>query len=131
MPGPSLSLASPALSDEIANASVPCTDDGLPAAKKERKEKVAFAMDFSEPPALSAKELFAAANPKSSITTAATRRPTARSRAASSSATAGEEDYTLPDDYHFNSQNLLRLFLKPKMTVCSISLRSRFLTYRP
>ncbi|BGP58418.1 hypothetical protein JCM8202_004242 [Rhodotorula sphaerocarpa] len=92
-------------------------DDGPPAAKKERKEKVAFAMDFSEPPALSAKELFAAANPKSSITTAATRRPTARSRAASSSATAGEEDYTLPDDYHFNSQNLLRLFLKPKMTL--------------
>lgn len=83
--------------------------DDAPVAKKERKEKVAFAIDFANPPPLSAKELFAAANPKSSITTAA--------RKTSRKATATEDDYALPDDFHFNSQNLLRLFLKPKMTL--------------
>ncbi|GAA5879151.1 hypothetical protein JCM3774_002095 [Rhodotorula dairenensis] len=85
--------------------------DDAPAAKKERKEKIAFAIDFANPPTLSAKELFAAANPKSSITAAA-RKSTRKSAAASA-----DEDYTLPDDFHFNSQNLLRLFLKPKMTL--------------
>ncbi|POY74947.1 hypothetical protein BMF94_1923 [Rhodotorula taiwanensis] len=86
-------------------------EDGAPAAKKERKEKVAFSIDFSNPPPLSAKELFASANPKSSITTAT--RKTARK----ATAVNGEDNFTLPDDYHFNSQNLLRLFLKPKMTL--------------
>ncbi|GAA5982564.1 hypothetical protein JCM10908_006700 [Rhodotorula pacifica] len=85
--------------------------DDAPAAKKERKEKVAFAIDFANSAALSAKELFAAANPKSSITAAA--RKTSRKSAASNA----DDDYTLPDDFHFNSQNLLRLFLKPKMTL--------------
>ncbi|GAA5833740.1 hypothetical protein JCM11251_003216 [Rhodosporidiobolus azoricus] len=85
-------------------------DDALASGtKKKRAEKVAFSFDFSAPPPLSAKELFAPAAPKSSITTttAAKKKKTPE----------GDDDYTLPADYGFKSSVLLRLFLKPKMTL--------------
>ncbi|GAA5949509.1 hypothetical protein JCM21900_000244 [Sporobolomyces salmonicolor] len=88
-----------------------------PAAIKARKEKTAFALDFSVPPPVSSKELFALANPKSSITSSAVSRSRTRRSTTATNGSAGEEDHTLPDDYHFNSQVLLRLFLKPRTTL--------------
>ncbi|CEQ41071.1 SPOSA6832_02755, partial [Sporobolomyces salmonicolor] len=82
-----------------------------------RKEKTAFALDFSVAPLVSSKELFAPANPKSSITSSAVSRSRTRRSTTATNGSAGEEDHTLPDDYHFNSQVLLRLFLKPRTTV--------------
>ncbi|GAA5924910.1 hypothetical protein JCM1841_005365 [Sporobolomyces salmonicolor] len=82
-----------------------------------RKEKTAFALDFSVPPLVSSKELFAPANPKSSITSSAVSRSRTRRSTTATNGSAGEEDHTLPDDYHFNSQVLLRLFLKPRTTL--------------
>ncbi|GAA5886436.1 hypothetical protein JCM5296_001906 [Sporobolomyces johnsonii] len=89
----------------------------VPAATKARKEKTAFSLDFSVPPAVSSKELFAPANPKSSITASAASRSRTRRSTTATNGVAGEEDHTLPDDYHFNSQVLLRLFLKPRTTL--------------
>ncbi|GJN94096.1 hypothetical protein Rhopal_007170-T1 [Rhodotorula paludigena] len=86
-------------------------DDAAPA-KREKKEKVAFSLDFTQDPPTSIKELFAAANPKSSITASAK----TRARKSTGAGTA-DDDFTLPNDFHFNSQNLLRLFLKPKTTL--------------
>ncbi|KPV73018.1 uncharacterized protein RHOBADRAFT_55260 [Rhodotorula graminis WP1] len=92
-------------------------DDGAAPAPRVKKDKVAFSLDFSGEPPVPIKELFAAAAPKSSITTAATKATTAAGRARKSSPTSADDDFTLPDDFHFNSQNLLRLFLKPKTTL--------------
>ncbi|GAA5902414.1 hypothetical protein JCM6882_002744 [Rhodosporidiobolus microsporus] len=91
-------------------------DDASPAAgpaKKKRAEKAAFSFDFSAPPPLSAKELFAPAAPKSSITAAAT----AAGKKKKAATGGEEEDFTLPADFGFKSSVLLRLFLKPKMTL--------------
>ncbi|GAA6039825.1 hypothetical protein JCM8097_004242 [Rhodosporidiobolus ruineniae] len=79
-----------------------------PAAAKKKREKVAFAFDFSAPPPASAKELFAPAGTKSTITSSL--------RKAAKGAVE-EEDFALPADFGFKSQVLLRLFLKPKMTL--------------
>ncbi|BGP52003.1 hypothetical protein JCM10450v2_007974 [Rhodotorula kratochvilovae] len=88
-------------------------DPAAAPAPRQKKDKTPFTLDFSAPPPLTAKELFAPAPPKSSITTSAT----AKSRARKSAPASAEDDFTLPDDFGFNSQNLLRLFLKPKTTL--------------
>ncbi|GAA5868066.1 hypothetical protein JCM8547_000795 [Rhodosporidiobolus lusitaniae] len=84
--------------------------DGTPLKEKKKREKTAFSFDFTAPPpGGSAKELFAPAAPKSSITSAV--------KKSKKAAGVEEDDNTLPADYGFNSQVLLRLFLKPKMTL--------------
>jgi len=90
-------------------------EPGTPAAKKPRKAKEPFTLDFTADPPLSKEELFQPAAPKSSILLPGS---TATARSRKSAQTKEEkEDYTLPDDYQFNSNVLLRLFLKPKTTV--------------
>jgi condensin complex subunit 2 len=69
-----------------------------------RKEKKPFAIDFSGSNPVSVKDLFAPGG--------ATKLPQSRKR-------REHDTYTLPDDMHFTSQLLLRLFLKPKATVSS------------
>jgi len=120
--GALLSLSLLSLSVSRASCSLTCAslaaDDGAAPAPRVKKDKVAFSLDFSGEPPVPIKELFAAAAPKSSITTAATKSSSsAAGRARKSSPTSADDDFTLPDDFHFNSQNLLRLFLKPKTTV--------------
>lgn len=93
------------------------------AASRTRREKAAFAIDFGAAPAVGAKELFAAG------TAASLRAPRAkgagtggRGRGAGGRTrppAAKEEEFVLPDDIHFSSQVLLRLFLKPKTLVSS------------
>lgn len=103
-----------------------CTDDAAGTIAKQRKEKVAFSLDFDLDPPIPQDELFAPAQPatirvprKTSLgITAATKRK--RGSAKSVTATR-EESFQLPDDFHFNSQMLLRLFLKPK-TIVSVGL---------
>ncbi|GAA6053882.1 hypothetical protein JCM3770_005315, partial [Rhodotorula araucariae] len=88
-------------------------DPAAAPTPRQKKDKTPFTLDFSAPPPLSAKELFAPAAPKSSITTTVT----AKSRTRKSAPASADDDFTLPDDFGFNSQNLLRLFLKPKTTL--------------
>lgn len=87
-----------------------CSDDGAAAADakpaRAKRDRAALVLDFSSAPALSSKELFAPANLKSSITSSVKK-----------AAASADDDWTLPEDYQFNSQMLLRLFLKPKTTV--------------
>ncbi|GAA6015229.1 hypothetical protein JCM10207_003652 [Rhodosporidiobolus poonsookiae] len=103
-------VKAPAPVDPDASIDEDTPATGAAGAKKKR-EKAVFSFDFTQPAALSAKELFAPAAPKSSITASAKRTKKA------TTAAGEEEDYTLPADYGFNSQVLLRLFLKPKMTL--------------
>jgi condensin complex subunit 2 len=85
---------------------------------KQRKEKVAFSIDFSLPPLISQKELFAAGLATSiNAPRKSTAAPTAKSRRSSRPQAAKEDTHVLPDDFHFSSQLLLRLFLKPKTAV--------------
>ena len=92
---------------------------------------MAFAFDFTVPPPISQEELFTPASTPASIRSTRTRKSSLPSAGVKRRAVAGgggkksqeqqqkkkEEDYTLPDDHHFNSQVLLRLFLKPKTGV--------------
>jgi condensin complex subunit 2 len=75
---------------------------------------VPFSIDFTTPATLSSKELFEPG------TKTATMLPKSKRKAT--------EDHTLPDDMHFNSQQLLRLFLKPKAIVRPLKLVRLLLT---
>ncbi|SCZ97822.1 BZ3500_MvSof-1268-A1-R1_Chr3-3g06394 [Microbotryum saponariae] len=93
-------------------------------AAKQRKEKVTFAFDFTQPPPIAQKELFASAPTpasiraarKSSLAPKTAGHGKRNSRIAVAQGTE-EEQHILPDDFHFNSQILLRLFLKPKLAL--------------
>ncbi|KAM0747890.1 barren [Meredithblackwellia eburnea MCA 4105] len=79
-------------------------------APKARKEKTAFALDFTVPPLTSQKDLFAPASNASSI-----RNPSPSSNAKGKG--KERDEFVLPKDYGFNSAVLLRLFLKPRTTL--------------
>jgi hypothetical protein len=85
--------------------------------KKARKEKVPFTLDFNVDPPLSKEELFQPAPTKSSILLPGSTTAAKKGSRKSAQTKEDKEDYTLPDDYQFNSNVLLRLFLKPKTTV--------------
>ncbi|GAA6063614.1 hypothetical protein JCM10212_006437 [Sporobolomyces blumeae] len=100
--------------------------------KRARKEKVPFVLDFTVAPPLSKEELFLPAQPKSSITlplpvfsssSSSSRGRTVKGRKGKvpsdqdKDKAREQEDHTLPDDHHFNSNHLLRLFLKPRTTL--------------
>ncbi|KAM0789862.1 hypothetical protein ACM66B_006708 [Microbotryomycetes sp. NB124-2] len=83
-------------------------------SQKQHKEKTPFAIDFSAPPPVPADELFATA---SAATIRMPRKAGGGSEASKSRTVAREELYMLPDDCHFTSATLLRLFLKPKVSL--------------
>ncbi|KAI5479524.1 hypothetical protein MNV49_003466 [Pseudohyphozyma bogoriensis] len=93
----------------------PAGDESTTAAKQ-RKEKVAFVIDFDEPAPTPFKEIFAPAATMSTIQTAA-RKTGAKKSLTNESATAKQDAHILPDDFHFNGDLLLRLFLKPRTTL--------------
>jgi condensin complex subunit 2 len=84
---------------------------------------VAFSIDFSSAtPALSAKELFAPAPRGGSIQLPAAQMASNIARLAvaadvQTNARERERANLLPDDMHFSSRQLLRLFMKPKFAV--------------
>ncbi|KAL8291375.1 hypothetical protein RQP46_002353 [Phenoliferia psychrophenolica] len=95
---------------------------GATATARQRKEKVAFALDFAKPVSLDQKDLFLAAPTVASIraprkSSLAPRKSSSRSRRSSravpATSKANDDAFTLPTDFHFNSAVLLRLFLKP------------------
>jgi len=83
-------------------------DASAPAAPKVPKAvKAPFTIDFSGP-GPSTKTLFASSS-KATITLPKRSKKEGRQK---------REEYLLPDDMHFSSRELLRLFLKPKYSVC-------------
>ncbi|KAG8919223.1 hypothetical protein FRC02_001817 [Tulasnella sp. 418] len=89
------------------------------ATMKTKKEKQAFEIDFSPEASRSSKELFAPANRSTILLPAATgaAAPASSSgRRKTKKVKVKRDDHLLPDDMHFSSAQLLRLFLKPKFT---------------
>uniref|UniRef100_V5GF01 Condensin complex subunit 2 n=2 Tax=Kalmanozyma brasiliensis (strain GHG001) TaxID=1365824 RepID=V5GF01_KALBG len=84
------------------------------AARKEAKRsKEPFVIDFlSEEGAVNAKEIFEPAKQAAAITLPNSVRNKMANLAASSS-----DAYLLPEDRHFSSKQLLRLFLKPRVAI--------------
>jgi condensin complex subunit 2 len=108
-----------ALCTELLTAVI-VVDAAAAAPKVARTAKAPFTIDFNAPStaATSSKTLFAPA-PRSSLTLpsaakAARRRSSKRSIGDSKKR---KEEWLLPDDMHFSSRQLLRLFLKPKFAV--------------
>lgn len=88
-----------------AESAAPAPADGSDERPKARRPKEAQVVDFVSPtPAPSAKELFAPSATPSSVLL-------------SKAAQASKDSHLLPEDQHFNSKRLLRLFLKPKATI--------------
>ncbi|WVQ97904.1 hypothetical protein IAU59_005021 [Kwoniella sp. CBS 9459] len=85
------------------------------SAKVPKAAKTPFTIDFASAStaATSSKTLFAPAS-KSTITL-----PSSKSSRSSKKSGAGKrkEEWLLPDDMHFSSRQLLRLFLKPKFSL--------------
>ncbi|WVF69854.1 hypothetical protein IAT40_004635 [Kwoniella sp. CBS 6097] len=85
------------------------------AGKAPKAAKTPFTIDFASASttATSSKTLFAPAS-KSSITL-----PSSKSSRSAKKSGAGKrkEEWLLPDDMHFSSRQLLRLFLKPKFSL--------------
>ncbi|WVQ69054.1 uncharacterized protein L199_007266 [Kwoniella botswanensis] len=98
------------------DAATPASGSTAPT-KTAKPAKAPFTIDFSSPStsATSSKTLFAPAT-KSSITLPSTRTASSRSNK-KTSAGKRREEWLLPDDMHFSSRQLLRLFLKPKFSL--------------
>lgn len=101
-------------------------------AKQARKEKTPFLIDFENADPPSAKDLFATAKAAITLPASATkkRRGTSppKGRKGKKSKEVNEEieerdEHLLPDDMHFSSRQLLRLFMKPKFTVSGVCYR--------
>ncbi|WWC59441.1 uncharacterized protein I303_101997 [Kwoniella dejecticola CBS 10117] len=87
------------------------------ATKTAKAAKASFTIDFASPSttATSSKTLFAPAS-KSSISLPSNRASASKS-SRKTSAVKRREEWLLPDDMHFSSRQLLRLFLKPKFSL--------------
>ena len=116
----------------------PIAIEGTSDAPKARREKTVFTIDFLNPAEQTAKELFVLASKPAMITLpaksgAATGAGTKGSKTIRIKKSAKRDDHLLPDDMHFTSQQLLRLFLKPKFTVSGLCGRCAvlMLTYSP
>jgi len=106
-----------AAQDEKAEEEQAAGGKGKRTAKKPAKEP--FKIDFSaDTPAPETKKLFVSSN--ASITLPIAKKQKRRALQEK------REDYLLPDDMHFSSQQLLRLFLKPKAAVSFVSGRLAF-----
>ncbi|EJU03625.1 barren [Dacryopinax primogenitus] len=92
-------------------------DSSTSGTKAVKAEKKAFEIDFTAP-APSTKQLFAPSG-RTAITLAGTRAPNKRKRSSRSKAAAPpkRDEHLLPDDMHFSSAQLLRLFMKPKFAL--------------
>ncbi|OXG23792.1 condensin complex subunit 2 [Cryptococcus neoformans var. grubii Br795] len=91
-------------------------------SSKTKADKTPFAIDFHTPLATSlstsTKALFTPASNKSSITLPSTSAPTKTKNGKSMSGQRRlREERLLPDDMHFSSHQLLRLFLKPQFSL--------------
>ncbi|KAG9104291.1 hypothetical protein FRC06_003799 [Ceratobasidium sp. 370] len=84
---------------------------------RSRKDKAAFMIDFETPSENTAKKLFVpGANSALTLPGAKTSQG-ARKKTTKNVKPVKKNDYLLPNDMHFSSMQLLRLFMKPKFTV--------------
>ena len=83
---------------------------------RSKKDKAAFMIDFETPSENTAKKLFVAAT-KAVLTLPSAKAATATRKRGAKPKPVKKNDYLLPNDMHFNSMQLLRLFMKPKFTV--------------
>jgi condensin complex subunit 2 len=93
-------------------------------AARQRKEKLPFVIDFEGPSTITTKKLFepgtktATSLPAPKIKKRKVTKSTKRGKKVKQEEEVEERDeHLLPDDMHFSSRQLLRLFLKPKFTV--------------
>ncbi|KAF8329405.1 condensin complex subunit 2/barren [Cantharellus anzutake] len=98
------------------------TDPAAESQPRARREKAAFTISFTDPIEASqtTKSLFVPATKASMLQLPSSTQPTAKPRGGRGRAKKGGkklDDHLLPDDMHFTSQQLLRLFLKPKFTL--------------
>ncbi|KAF8317160.1 barren [Clavulina sp. PMI_390] len=91
------------------------TTDPASDAPRTRKEKTVFAIDFLGAAEHTAKELFAPATKAAMITLPST--ITSSSKTSRIKKSTKRDDHLLPDDKHFTSGQLLKLFLKPLFTL--------------
>ncbi|SPO28419.1 related to BRN1 - protein required for chromosome condensation [Ustilago trichophora] len=83
------------------------------ARKESKKSKEPFVIDFlSEEGAVNVKEIFEPAKQAAAITL-----PLNASKKMASLAASSSDAYLLPEDRHFSSKQLLRLFLKPRVAI--------------
>jgi condensin complex subunit 2 len=74
-------------------------------------------IDFETPSEITAKKLFVPAT-KAALTLPAAKAALAtRKKGGKNVKSVKKNDYLLPNDMHFSSMQLLRLFMKPKFTV--------------
>ncbi|KDQ19090.1 hypothetical protein BOTBODRAFT_28583 [Botryobasidium botryosum FD-172 SS1] len=103
----------------VKRVAEPDAEGGTGAAKPKR-EKASTKISFLDPPtaAVTAKQLFAPAGKAVIVLPAKTgaAAPVSANRRKSKKVVK-RDDHTLPDDMHFSSRQLLRLFLKPKFTL--------------
>jgi condensin complex subunit 2 len=99
-------------------------------APRQRKEKLPFVIDFENPSTMTSKKLF---EPGTKTATALPapklkKRKVAGAKKGKKVTTEidveDRDEHLLPDDMHFSSRQLLRLFLKPKFTVGDNLIRS-------
>lgn len=109
----------------IASVADPTTMTATGAtAARQRKEKLPFVIDFEGPSTITTKKLFepgtktATSLPAPKIKKRKVTKSTKRGKKVKQEEEVEERDeHLLPDDMHFSSRQLLRLFLKPKFTV--------------
>ncbi|KAJ9124244.1 hypothetical protein QFC22_001043 [Naganishia vaughanmartiniae] len=96
------------------------------AVKQTRKEKTPFLINFEDTDARSAKDLFATSKVAITLPSTSTKRGRAgtppKGKKGKKAKDTGEDadardEHLLPDDMHFSSRQLLRLFMKPKFTL--------------
>jgi hypothetical protein len=93
-------------------------------AARQRKEKLPFVIDFETPSTVSSKKLFEPGT-KTAISLPAVKTKKRKigingkkgKKAKEEEEEEERDEHLLPDDMHFSSRQLLRLFLKPKFTV--------------
>ncbi|KAG8744178.1 hypothetical protein FRC10_010644 [Ceratobasidium sp. 414] len=84
---------------------------------RSRKDKAAFMIDFEAPSENTAKKLFVPGTNSALTLPGAKTSQGARKKGAKNVKAVKKNDYLLPNDMHFSSMQLLRLFMKPKFTV--------------
>ncbi|KAG9127436.1 hypothetical protein FRC07_013881 [Ceratobasidium sp. 392] len=84
---------------------------------RSRKDKTAFMIDFETPSENTAKKLFVPGTVSALTLPGAKSSQGTKKKGAKNVKPAKKNDYLLPNDMHFSSMQLLRLFTKPKFTV--------------
>lgn len=104
----------------LSDFSEAATGDEETTNVRTKREKVPFLIDFAGETTVSSKELFTPAGKTGIVlpsTTGAAAVTTGKRKPKKTAGLTRRDEHLLPDDMHFSSAQLLRLFLKPKFSV--------------